>query len=101
MHHARLTFRKGDAFQFEPDTPVDWMLCDVIAAPLRSIDVLLRWIQRRLTAHFVVTIKFKGTGDYVLLERLKHALPPLCHDFRLTRLCANKNEVCAFGRVHD
>jgi hypothetical protein len=45
----------------------------------------------------VVTIKFKGTEEYGILERLKHAMPPLTDEFYLTRLCANKNEVCAFG----
>jgi len=34
-----------------------------------------------------------------LLDQLKQEAPSLCADFRLTRLCANKNEVCAFGVV--
>jgi hypothetical protein len=46
-----------------------------------------------------VTIKFKGDDEYPLLSQLKEQVPPLCADFRLTRLCANKNEVCAFGTV--
>ena len=31
--HPRLTARTGDAFSYRPATPVDWLLCDVIAAP--------------------------------------------------------------------
>jgi 23S rRNA (cytidine2498-2'-O)-methyltransferase len=99
MSDPRLTFRKGDAFTFEPEQPVDWLLCDVIAAPQRTIDLLLRWVRQRRTRRFVVTLKFKGTEDYPLLEHVKHALPPLCEEFYLTRLCANKNEACAFGEV--
>jgi 23S rRNA (cytidine2498-2'-O)-methyltransferase len=99
MSHPRLVFRKGDAFTFEPERPVDWLLCDVIAAPQRTIDLLLRWVRQRRTRQFVVTLKFKGTADYPLLEHVKHAFPPLCHEFYLTRLCANRNEVCAFGTV--
>jgi 23S rRNA (cytidine2498-2'-O)-methyltransferase len=99
MSHPNLTFRKGDAFQFKPVRPVDWLLCDVIAAPLRSVDLLLSWVAQRYSSRFVVTIKFKGTAEYGLLERLKHALPPRCEEFYLTRLCANKNEVCAFGAI--
>jgi 23S rRNA (cytidine2498-2'-O)-methyltransferase len=48
---------------------------------------------------FLVTIKFKGGDEYGLLELLKARAPARCADFRLTRLCANKNEVSAFGRV--
>ncbi len=99
MRHPRLEFRRGDAFKFQPDAPVDWLLCDVIAAPLRSIDLLLDWVWHRRARRFVVTIKFKGHGEYAVLERLKQALPPLCEELFLTRLCANKNEVCAFGVV--
>jgi len=45
----------------------------------------------------VLTIKFKGAEDYPLLAPFARAALPLCKDFRLSRLCANKNEVCAFG----
>ena len=97
MNDRRLTFRQGDAFAHEPPAPVDWLLCDVIAAPERSIELLLHWLQKRWMRRFVVTVKFKGQEDYGQLERLKQDLPPLCDDFFITRLCANKNEACAFG----
>jgi 23S rRNA (cytidine2498-2'-O)-methyltransferase len=99
MRSPRLRFQKGDAFRFQPDAPVDWLLCDVIAAPERSIGLVLDWVRHRRARHFVVTIKFKGETDYPLLEQLKHALPPLCEEFHLTRLSANKNEACVFGTV--
>jgi 23S rRNA (cytidine2498-2'-O)-methyltransferase len=97
MGHPAVRFQRGDAFSFRPAEPVDWLLCDVIAAPERSIELLLDWLRHRRARCFVVTIKFKGQDDYAKLERLKHALPPLCAEFGLTRLCANKNEACAFG----
>jgi 23S rRNA (cytidine2498-2'-O)-methyltransferase len=101
MRHPRLVFRKGDAFAFEPNAPVDWLLCDVIAAPERSVDLVIEWARHRRARRFVVTVKFKGHGEYAVLDRLKHALPPLCDEFFLTRLCANKNEACAFGVVAE
>jgi 23S rRNA (cytidine2498-2'-O)-methyltransferase len=97
MAHARLKFAKGDAFNYVPEAPVDWLLCDVIAAPQRSIDLLIRWVRNGWAHRFVATIKFKGQSEYHALEQLKHALPPLCDEFYLTRLSANKNEACAFG----
>lgn len=99
MRNPALEFHKGDAFTFVPEAPVDWLVCDVIAAPERSIELVIDWARRGLARHFVVTIKFKGHDEYAALERLKHALPPLCDEFYLTRLCANKNEACAFGTV--
>lgn len=99
MNSPRLRFFQGDAFKFRPDEPVDWLVCDIIAAPQRSMDLLLDWLRARQMRRFVVTIKFKGTDEYPLLDQLKREAAPLCADFRLTRLCANKNEVCAFGVV--
>jgi 23S rRNA (cytidine2498-2'-O)-methyltransferase len=101
MEHPRLEFRRGDAFSYEPQAPVDWLLCDVIAAPQRSIDLVLDWVRHRRARRFVVTIKFRGHAEYGALECLKHALPPLCDEFRLTRLCANRNEACVFGIVRS
>ena len=97
MRHPRLRFEATDAFKYKPQSTVDWLVCDVIAAPQRSIDLLLEWLQEARMRHFVVTIKFKGDDEYAVLDQLKKQAAPLCADFRLTRLCANKNEVCAFG----
>jgi 23S rRNA (cytidine2498-2'-O)-methyltransferase len=97
MNHPRMQFIRGDAFAFRPQQPVDWLLCDVIAAPRRSSDLLLEWLRHRWARRFVVTIKFKGREDYAELERLKAELPKLASEWYLLRLCANKNEVCAFG----
>jgi 23S rRNA (cytidine2498-2'-O)-methyltransferase len=99
MRNPALEFHRGDAFKFTPGTPVDWLLCDVIAAPEKSMDLLCDWVEHRRARHFVVTIKFKGHDDYPTLERLKEMLPRQCDEFFLTRLCANKNEACAFGSV--
>jgi 23S rRNA (cytidine2498-2'-O)-methyltransferase len=99
MRSPRLRFEPADAFKFKPDRAVDWLVCDVIAAPQRSIDLLLEWLREKRMRKFVVTIKFKGHDEYPLLDILKRDAPALCEEFHLTRLCANKNEVCAFGVV--
>jgi 23S rRNA (cytidine2498-2'-O)-methyltransferase len=99
MRNPRLHFEIADAFKYKPPQTVDWLVCDVIAAPQRSIDLLLEWLREKRMRHFIVTIKFKGHDEYPLLDLLKREAPPLCAEFHLTRLCANKNEVCAFGVV--
>lgn len=101
MANPLVSFQQGDAFKFVPEVPVDWLLCDVIAAPERSIGLVLDWVRERRCRQFIVTIKFKGQADYAKLEPLKHALPPLCKEFFLTRLCANKNEACVMGTLLD
>jgi 23S rRNA (cytidine2498-2'-O)-methyltransferase len=98
MSHPNLTFHRGDAFQYEPPVPIDWLLCDVIAFPLRSLELLQQWITRRWCRFFCVTIKFRGQDDYPLLEEIKTWLVASGVDFELRRLTHNKNEVTAFGQ---
>jgi 23S rRNA (cytidine2498-2'-O)-methyltransferase len=97
MRHPRLQFLQADAFKYRPTQPVDWLVCDVIAEPQKLSELLVDWLRGRHTQRFVFTIKFKGDGGYGQLDELKRSLPPLCHSAYLTHLCANKNEVTAFG----
>lgn len=97
MRSRRVEFRPGDAFRFQPPRPVDWLLCDVIAAPERTAELLLEWLRRGWCRHFVVTVKLKDASVSDVLALLKRELPPLTGELFLSRLCANKKEICAFG----
>ena len=99
LRNPRLRFHPDDAFTFRPHQTVDWLICDVIAAPERSMKLILDWARERWCGHLIVTIKFKGHEEYALLDRLKQELPRVMADFGMARLCANKNEACVFGRV--
>ena len=99
MRHRQVEFQPGDAFRFQPPRPVDWLLCDVIAAPERTSALLVEWLRRGWCRQFVVTVKLKDTSVSDVLARLKRDLPPLTRDLFLTRLCANKKELCAFGQA--
>jgi 23S rRNA (cytidine2498-2'-O)-methyltransferase len=99
MRHAQLTFVRGDAFRYRPPMPVDWLLCDVIAFPGKTIELLQGWLAEGWCRRFCVTIKFRGQADYDKLEPLKAWLAAAGHDFYLRRLTANKNEVMVFGNT--
>ena len=101
MQHKNVRFQRGDAFRFEPPTPVDWLLCDVIASAERSADLLLGWLRKGWCQHFVVTLKVDDEGSSAVLARLKQELPNLTSELYLLRLCANKKEVCAFGTLAE
>ncbi|MBL9113799.1 MAG: hypothetical protein JNJ83_02255 [Verrucomicrobiaceae bacterium] len=101
MAHPRVTFIKGDAFAHEPTSQVDWIVCDVIAAPERSIDLLLNLAKKAKMKHFAFSIKFQGDQDYHQVDKLAEQLPQLCSTFLLTRLSANKNEACAVGSLKE
>jgi 23S rRNA (cytidine2498-2'-O)-methyltransferase len=99
MRSRQVSFTQGDAFRFKPAQPVDWLLCDVIAAPERSADLLVDWLRQGWCRRFVVSIKLGDAPGGDVVAGLKRRLPPLTSELRLVRLCANKKELCAFGEA--
>jgi 23S rRNA (cytidine2498-2'-O)-methyltransferase len=98
--HPRFTTLKGDALAYHPATPVDWMLCDVICDPRRTLALIDRWVKERLCRHLVATVKFKGDTDYGLVQgwaaRLAHAGFSRA---RVKHLHHNQNEVCVMASI--
>lgn len=97
MSHTALRYVRGDAFAYEPDRPVDWLLSDVIAFPERILELLDRWTRAKLCKRLCVTIKFRGQSDYPILADFKQLLSTRTKRYRLRRLSENKNEATAFA----
>lgn len=97
MAHRRVDFVQGDAFRYVPVAPVDWLLCDVIAFPKRSIAMLDQWLSEGWCRHFIVTLKFKGKEDYPAVEEAKAMLSQHPVDFIIRHLNVNRNEVTMVG----
>ncbi len=101
MRNSQVEFQTGDAFSFKPRRRVDWLLCDVIAPQEKTAALLLEWLRRKWCRRFVVTLKVKDSTDSDPLSKLKRELAALTSELFLTRLCANKKEISAFGTVAD
>ena len=99
MAHPRLQFVSGDAFKYRPKKQVDWLLCDVIAFPERSIALLETWLSQGWCKHFVVTLKFRGDDSYDVVDACKKVLEAHAHTWGLRVLQHNKNEACAYGSL--
>lgn len=97
MRHPRVTFVKGDAFEYRPDKPVDRLLCDLIAAPERTFELLRTWLTAGLCREFLVTVKFRGDADYGRLADFERLLAETCSRYFLRRLGVNKNEATLVG----
>ena len=51
------------AFALEP-CPVDWLVCDVIAYPARTLALMRRWLTADAPDRIVCTVKFQGATDH-------------------------------------
>jgi hypothetical protein len=56
LTHPALTSVKADAFGYDPPGPVDWLLCDVLAAPEKSLALLEKWLHAKLCRYTLRTL---------------------------------------------
>lgn len=92
-----LTTLCADAHSWVPPRHVDWLLCDVITTPDRTLELLQRWLSRRLCSNFCVTVKFKGAPDLTIIHELRTQLTALCSWWDGKQLTSNKNELTVVG----
>jgi 23S rRNA (cytidine2498-2'-O)-methyltransferase len=97
MQDANLKFAKGDGFSYKPDAAVDWLVCDIIAFPERSFELLQNWLTEGLCKNFCVTLKFRGEADFEIIERTKKLLGNFRGRYFLKQLSNNRNEITAAG----
>lgn len=91
---------QGDGFEFTLDPqqkPVDWLLCDILTSPVKSVVLLKNWIEQRLCRAFCVTVKFQGEIEIEPVQEAKDILRASGAEFQIRKLIYNKNEVCIFG----
>ena len=102
MRNKRVRFTQGDAFSWCPtaqNSPLDWLLCDVISAPERTATLLQEWIGNRRCRNFCVTMKFKGEPAVSTVMELKEWMSTHTEWFDVAPLTNNKNEVTWVGRI--
>ncbi len=91
--------RREDAFRFRPQLPVDWMVCDVIAAPRRIAALVAQWVARGWCRETIFNLKMPGKDRWrevldchAVIERtLAHVEEP--HALRIKHLYHDRDEV--------
>jgi 23S rRNA (cytidine2498-2'-O)-methyltransferase len=84
---AGVSTLQESAFGLEP-TPVDWLVCDVVAYPARLLGLVQRWIAAGAPRRIVCTVKFQGETDFEAQDAFA-AIPA----GRLMHLFHNKHEL--------
>jgi 23S rRNA (cytidine2498-2'-O)-methyltransferase len=83
-----IKFLKKDAFKLEPSEvgPVHWFFSDIICEPMRSYELVEKWMP--FVDNFVCTVKFKGKADSQAVKKFQQLQPNL-----LKHLYNNKHEI--------
>lgn len=99
MQDDMVTFLKEDAFKYNVEEQVDWVVSDIICAPERILELISYWVLGENCKNFIFTIKFQGNKDYGILKRFKNIARETKYKVILKQLNANKNEVTVMGSI--
>ncbi|MFO0559748.1 MAG: 23S rRNA (cytidine(2498)-2'-O)-methyltransferase RlmM [Polyangiales bacterium] len=91
---------RGSAFEIEPESPVDWLFCDMVWRPLEVAAMLAKWARRGWASMLVANIKLpmKQKAEFVkrILEILRDGgwhrvrARQLYHDREEVTVCAHR-----------
>lgn len=96
--------RREDAFRFRPDLPVDWMVCDVVAAPARIAALAAQWIARGWCRETIFNLKLPNASRWQEIVRCHGVIEKALadakgdHALRMKHLYHDREEVTAHLR---
>lgn len=72
--HPRIRHYKCSAFDFEPDEPADWLLCDMAWRPIEVAQLIARWGRRSWASHVVANLKLPMVDKLPVIARARAEL---------------------------
>lgn len=96
--------RREDAFRFRPERPVDWMVCDVVAAPARIAALAAQWIARGWCRETIFNLKLPNKDRWSEIVRCHGVIEKTLadakgdHALRMKHLYHDREEVTAHLR---
>ncbi|MBI5883751.1 MAG: rRNA methyltransferase [Elusimicrobia bacterium] len=100
--HPDISHCKEDAFKFSPSSAVDWLFCDLLEDPRRTLGLLSHWVKKGWCRMLVANLKF-GRNDPLPL--LRQALSPReelgsrCSFLKARHLYHDREEITLVGRI--
>ncbi|HOY68165.1 MAG TPA: SAM-dependent methyltransferase [Candidatus Ozemobacteraceae bacterium] len=92
--HPNCDHRRDNGYEFLPDRPVDWLLCDMIVRPLATLGLVERWLEAGQCRGFVVNLKFRGKEPASILAAVRSLADRFHLDgLRIRHLFHDRNEI--------
>ncbi|MBI5623530.1 MAG: rRNA methyltransferase [Elusimicrobia bacterium] len=97
-----ITHLREDAFKFAPESQVDWLFCDLLEDPARTLGLLERWAGSGWCGRFVANLKFGRNDPLPLLRKVlarDGVLAGRCALLRARHLYHDREEFTVVGRL--
>ncbi|BCL74940.1 ribosomal RNA large subunit methyltransferase M [Jeongeupia sp. HS-3] len=67
--HPHVKHLRQDGFKYRPQSPVDWLVCDMVEQPARIAQLIADWFVRGHTRHAVFNLKLPMKKRWAEIER--------------------------------
>ncbi|WP_027859142.1 23S rRNA (cytidine(2498)-2'-O)-methyltransferase RlmM [Marinobacterium jannaschii] len=99
MESGQVTHVREDAYQFEPEKPVDWMVCDVVDKPVKTASMAVTWLAQGWCREMIFNLKLPMKKRYaetvsclgLIADQLEQLEIP--YQMRVKQLYHNREEV--------
>jgi 23S rRNA (cytidine2498-2'-O)-methyltransferase len=61
--------QRADGFTYKPQRPVDWMVCDIVAQPIRIAELVARWFVNGWCEHCIFNLKLPMKLRYTEVQK--------------------------------
>ncbi len=102
--HPHMTHLTVDALSYQPEQPVDWLLCDMLELPEVILHLLDKWTNRKWCRYFIVNLKVGRHDPILLLKKLRDpqkGLQSCCEILYIRQLYHDREEITLMGKLKD
>jgi len=102
MESGIVEHRRVDGFRFQPQRPVDWLVCDMVEQPRRIAELIARWLAQGWCRRAIFNLKLPMKKRYDEVELCFSILrdasaKPI--DLRAKQLYHDREEITVFAAV--
>ncbi len=103
MESGQVKHRREDGYHYAPPKTVDWVVCDMVAAPARIATLMADWIGNNHARHALFNLKLPMKKRLEELQRCQDIIADKLdghdHVLRMKHLYHDREEVTAYLRL--
>lgn len=83
MDSGQVEHRQVDGFTFQPRKAVDWMVCDIVEKPARTVAMTINWLTEKWCKEAIVNLKLPMKRRYQEVNKLLNRMQQHFINYRI------------------
>lgn len=105
MATGQVNHHRADGFRWQPEHPVDWLVCDMVEQPSRVAERMLDWLQAGWARQVIFNLKLPMKQRWAcwcdIRERIEQRLADRRYQLQARQLYFDREEITLYLAVED